>query len=384
MQIKNEITKDTMSIIVAGDFVATDRITDIIGGGKFEYAFSEIKEIVDNTDYSLVNLESPIADELACPINKIGPHLKSTVRLLDAIKYIGFKGVTLANNHFCDYGESGALTTMSLLKDNNLDFVGAGQCLDKASEILYVPIKGKNVAIINVCEHEYSIASERTAGANPINPIKQYYEILKARKIADVVLVIVHGGIENFKYPTPRMQLIYRFFIDAGADTVINHHQHCFSGYEIYNKKPIFYGIGNFCFDKKGKRNTEWNKGYMVKLIFDNDINFEIFPYCQCDEHPVIRPITGMEKDSFFNELQSLNCIISNQKDLNLKYEQLLCSTDYQYSVNIYSNRFLNALCKRGYLPSFIPKKTLFRMLHNIICESHYDRFLHSVSKKIE
>ena len=28
---------------------------------------------------------------------------------------------------------------------------------------------------------------------------------------------------------------MYRFFIDASADAVINHHQHCYSGYEEYH-----------------------------------------------------------------------------------------------------------------------------------------------------
>jgi poly-gamma-glutamate synthesis protein (capsule biosynthesis protein) len=47
----------------------------------------------------------------------------------------------------------------------------------------------------------------------------------------------------------------YRFFIEAGADAVVNHHQHCICGYEVYKGKPIFYGLGNFCFDW-AKRST--------------------------------------------------------------------------------------------------------------------------------
>ena len=49
----------------------------------------------------------------------------------------------------------------------------------------------------------------------------------EAKKKADFVLVIVHGGSEHFQLPTPRMQATYRFFVDAGADAVVNHHQHC-------------------------------------------------------------------------------------------------------------------------------------------------------------
>ena len=36
----------------------------------------------------------------------------------------------------------------------------------------------------------------------------------------------------------------------AAGSVVINHHQHCYSGYEKYQSGMIFYGLGNFFFDK--------------------------------------------------------------------------------------------------------------------------------------
>ena len=41
--------------------------------------------------------------------------------------------------------------------------------------------------------------------------------IAEAKKKADYVIVIVHGGIEGYPLPAPRMQEWYRFFIDSGA-----------------------------------------------------------------------------------------------------------------------------------------------------------------------
>ena len=40
----------------------------------------------------------------------------------------------------------------------------------------------------------------------------------------------------------------------VGADAVVNHHQHCYSGYEVYKDKPVFYGLGNLLFDHASKR----------------------------------------------------------------------------------------------------------------------------------
>ena len=238
-----------VKIVIAGDLCPHDRVKRLISNSDYEKVLSNVESVITGADYSLVNLEAPIANEDANPIPKWGPNLRCDSHVIGALKYAGFQCVTLANNHFYDYGESGALTTFSELRKNKIDFVGAGKELKEAAQILYKQIKGKNFAFINCCEHEYSIATNNSAGSNPINPIQQYYAIKEARQNSDYVIVITHGGIETYQLPTPRMQETYRFFLDAGADIVVNHHQHCYSGFERYKGKYIYYGLGNFCFD---------------------------------------------------------------------------------------------------------------------------------------
>lgn len=46
------------------------------------------------------------------PIRKCGPALRAERNTIDAIKYAGFDSVTLANNHFRDFGDNGYLTTL--------------------------------------------------------------------------------------------------------------------------------------------------------------------------------------------------------------------------------------------------------------------------------
>lgn len=48
-------------------------------------------------------------------------------------------------------------------------------------------------------------------------------------------------------------------------------HKHCYSGYEIYNEKPIFYGLGNLLFDRTNGLNSNLNEGYIVNLSFKKD-----------------------------------------------------------------------------------------------------------------
>lgn len=122
--------------------------------------------------------------------------------------------------------------------------------------------------------------------------------------------MIVHGGIELYPYPTPRMVSLYLWFIDLGADVVINHHQHCYSGYESY-KKGLFFMVWFFCFDWIGKRKSDWNDGYMVRLSFEEDKplseTFEIIPYIQCDDIPGIRLMTNEENRRFKSKLGIIN-----------------------------------------------------------------------------
>lgn len=372
------------SILIAGDFAPKDRIATLVDDGQWSEIFENVRPTILNADFALVNLEAPIVCGVGTPIKKAGPNLKSGFRVIEAIKYAGFKGVTLANNHFYDYGEEGALTTMSCLEEAGLHYVGAGRNLTEAAKVFYAKIEDKIVAFINCCEHEYSIATNLSCGSNPLNPVKQYGSIKEARDKADYVIVIVHGGIEHFQLPTPRMQETYRFFIDAGADAVVNHHQHCYSGYEVYHDKAIFYGLGNFCFDWKGKRDSIWNEGYMVLLHLGNrNAMFDIIPYKQCNNLPKV--LLTEDKDIFLKQVAQLNDIITDEHKLEQTYEEFMIRTDFQYNiVSPYGNRYLNALFKRGYLPSFIPKKIMRSLQNKVTCESHRERFIHALNNKLK
>lgn len=191
-----------------------------------------------------------------------------------------------------------------------------------ASQILYKSINDKTLAVINCCEHEFSIASDEHGGSNPLNPIQQYNAIIEARKHADYVLVIVHGGHEMWQLPSPRMVEIYHFFIDAGADAVVNHHQHCFSGYETYKSKPIFYGLGNFCFENKGFYEGLWEYGYMVNIHFCANIEYELIPYEQCKNRPAV--VLRKDRSAFEKEVRLLNEIIADKKRLKDETEKII------------------------------------------------------------
>lgn len=366
-----------MKVIIAGDFAPSQaRLAKQIENKKFSEVFSEkIREIIKSADFSFVNFESPIVETGYKPIPKCGPNLRCTKEAAEAVRYAGFTGVTMANNHILDFGADGLNRSVECCKSQGLDIVGVGENLHDAEKILYLEKEGKGLAVINCCEHEFTIATETEVGANPLNPVRQFYAIQEAKKNADYVLVIVHGGHEMYQLPSPRMQETYRFFIDAGADAVVNHHQHCYSGYEMYKGKPIFYGLGNFCFDEECENTDSWYEGYMVQLHFDDtEIKYILYPYIQYKEKATIALIK--DTTNFDKSLSYLNTIIVDPSALRKNIE-----TYYNDSVNVfytmyqpYDNRILNKLYRMHLLPSVVSKKKWLRIFNYINCEAHRDK----------
>lgn len=368
-----------MKILIAGDFVPQNRVEEMINSGDYS-CIEGVKNIVANVSYSIINLECPVLLHNTGPIKKRGPNLHCTEKAIECISKNGFKCVTLANNHYMDYGRIGVEDTLNTCRKYNIDFIGGGIDEKEAGKTFFKEVQGKTLSVINCCEHEFSIATENTAGSNPLDPIQQYYAIREARKNADYVIVIVHGGHEHFQLPSPRMVKTYRFFIDAGADAVINHHQHCYSGFEIYKEKPIFYGIGNFCFDKAGARVGKWNEGYMVTLDFNNDcVEYAIHPYRQCGKKPCVELLPA---DSFGVELNRLNTIIADpiklKEEVEVYYEQ--SGGDYVNVLEPIDNKFYYAAKRRGLMPSLVSLRRLLMACNYVCCESHRDKLTYIIN----
>ena len=360
-----------MNILIAGDYVAIGRIAGMIEKEDFSF-FDEIKPLISQSDLSIVNLEAPIVSKNQKPILKHGPNLKTTPKVINSLNYAGFNLVTLANNHIMDYGEEGLEETIINLKNGGIDFVGVGRNLKEATKIKYFEKDGKKLAIINCCEHEFSIAEENKAGANPINVINQFKAIQEARKNADFVLIITHGGHEMWQFPSPRMVETYRFFVETGADAVINHHQHCYSGYEVYNGKPIFYGLGNFCFDRPNKVD-KWYEGYLVTLNLEDNVKFKIHPYIQCKENMEIKLLPQNAFDKNLNEFNQIIKDAGRLKSINIDFYKK-SEKGLNFLLQPYKGRLLSKLFSLGLLPKLYGKRKKIILQNFIFCESHRDK----------
>ena len=345
-----------MIILIAGDLSLQNRAGRCLWDeNQKEKAFSSVKYAVSRCDLALVNLESPVTENNK-PLLKDGPTLKNPYIVFDLIKYCGFRAVTLANNHLKDYGSKGVIDTIRTCQKEGLEIVGAGQNISSARNFLKINDGILSVGIINVCEHESSIATRMFAGANPLDFSNLYYDITELRHQVDKVVVIVHGGREHYQLPTPRMKREYHLIADFGAD------------------EPIFYGIGNFFFDNPLKRNDKWNYGLLLKLNLEMDkVTFEIIPFEQCNEEPVINEL---DYATIKDDIEKLSAVIADDGLLEEAFISLVKSTRPMYPFLPYSNHYLRALYNREYLPDLVSKQNKVKIENAVNCETHRELLL--------
>ncbi|MBE0675141.1 MAG: CapA family protein [Bacteroidales bacterium] len=373
--------KKEVSILITGDFCPVNGVSELVSNKDYAPLFNEFLLTIARSDLAITNLECPLTNAVN-KIIKTGPLMKADIQSVEALSFAGIRLVTLANNHIMDYGIDGLRSTIEACKSYGIDYVGVGEDLNAARRVFETHIKGRNIAILNYAENEFSTTHGYKPGANPFDLINAYYDIISARKIADFVIVIIHGGNEQYNLPSPRLKKAFRYFADQGADIVLGHHSHCYSGYEIYNDVPLFYGLGNFIFHKPSKKDAPWNYGYAVEILINESLTFNLIPYSQCNDKMGIRPLDGRLRDEFFNTIQRLNTIIEDDDLLATSFKDYCRRMSRMYSsfLEPHSISFLHYLRNRRLFPSVISKKKRKLYLNLIRCESHRDVVLDLLS----
>lgn len=258
-----------MKILIGADLVPTKRNTDLFVQAKAEELLgAPLKALLDSASYRIFNLEIPLADE-GTPIAKCGPCLRAKTETVAGLKSMGVDFFTLANNHILDQGADGLFSTMRVLDHAEIAYAGAGRNVEKAACPYVVAVGEKNLGIYCCAEHEFTIATESTPGANPYDPLESFDHVRNLREQCDYLIVLYHGGKEYCRYPSPGVRKTCRKFVDCGADIVLCQHTHCIGCEEDYAGKKIVYGQGNFLFDHSQKE--EWQTGLLVECNITDD-----------------------------------------------------------------------------------------------------------------
>ncbi len=238
----------SLEILVGADVVPTASNLGAFQTSAPQLLFGGLDSLWNGADMRVFNLEAPLAD-VASAENKCGPHLLAPTKCAEGIASLNPTGVCLCNNHILDHGAAGLAATKAALKAKHIAGFGAGEDTDEADKPYIFVKHGVRIAVYAVCEHEFSCATERTAGANPLDLVNLSDRIRDIKSNCDRLIVLYHGGREHYAYPSPELQKTCRKIADCGASLVVCQHSHCVGSAERWNGATIVYGQGNFIFD---------------------------------------------------------------------------------------------------------------------------------------
>lgn len=259
--------RGNVKLIILGDFCSTPS-TDHIK------VSDDLKELISSCDIKICNFESPVKP---FGLTRVEGRLYQSDSAPKFLSQLGFNYVSLANNHTFDYGDAGYLNTVSLLKENGIECIGAGS-YDEAYKVVTTEFSGMKVGLLALSFASglgvFDEYSKDGNGCAYIGSLQVPHIIKRAKKDNDILIILPHDGIEYVDVPTTDTRLKYRNFIDLGADAVIGNHPHCPQGLEIYNGKPIFYSLGNFFFNSKTSTDFvsskhKWYNGLAALLTID-------------------------------------------------------------------------------------------------------------------
>jgi poly-gamma-glutamate synthesis protein (capsule biosynthesis protein) len=243
-----EEPKGSLVIHATGDVSLDPTYIPAFRANGYGWAWSGLDGLFRRDDLTIVNHECPSTDVVA-------PEAKEFVfrcdpAALDDARRAGVDVVNLANNHAFDQGPEGLLDSLRNVRRARLVAVGAGRDRASAERPAVFDLSGWRVAVIGVGEvidPEHQVAGPDEPGTAVGHDFPRALAAIRAAdREADLVLVVIHWGVELDTQPRAYQVDEAHRMIDAGADAIFGHHTHRLGPLETYRGRPIFYSLGNF------------------------------------------------------------------------------------------------------------------------------------------
>ena len=320
------MAQNQISLLFGGDFSV---------GKNAEWYLCGVNDLLESADVCMVHLEEPYTKEL---LESAGEH-KLTSCLEPIVGKIDL--VTLAGNHFYDYGEAAVRDTIAWCKEHGIACCGGGSNLSQAQRPAFVERDGVKIGVLawNALGSKYTFANETRGGVAGLNFTRAYIPVdelnqahtrlendvwsLKkplhmekdfmgfnfldpeaceqmseavyaTKKLCDILIVYFHKGyVHKPAVVAPWERLIAHMAIDNGADAVMASHSHIARGVEMYKGKAIYHGLNNFVMfapqlspEYQGKipgsahsNNEEWIKSRVERFGFVPDPEYPTYPF---------------------------------------------------------------------------------------------------------
>jgi poly-gamma-glutamate synthesis protein (capsule biosynthesis protein) len=208
---------------------------------------------------------------------------------IDCITSARIDVCSLANNHILDWGYPGLKETLETLRKREITSVGAGMDLKEAELPAAMDVKGKGRVIVFAFGLPTSgipldwTASEKRPGVNLLRNLSDETvehtrkRVQEVKQKADIVVASIHwGGNWGYRIPEREIAFAHQLIDGANVDIIHGHSSHHVKGIEVYRKKLILYGCGDFLNDYEGIGGYEYYRADLSLMYF-----------------PTVDPLTG-------------------------------------------------------------------------------------------
>lgn len=286
---KNIKSLGSAEIICAGDLMCEPAMSEASyfdGEYDFRTCFKYIAPVLKKADLVLGNLETMVTELVpyAHEIHRVKHHFRdryhcnAPVSYLDALKFAGFDGFVMANNHSIDGGYDGLIDTIDNVDKNGFMRTGVFKNKDEA-RILLVEVNGIKIGVLSYTEHINRDLDKDILTRCGYETMMNRFDVEKLRKDvkqarlegAEFILCYIHFNGKEYSHDVIQSQRnTAQAIADAGVDCIMGSHTHSIQPYDAIISKdgrrvPVIYSLGNFITSDNTSMITR--KSVLYKLV---------------------------------------------------------------------------------------------------------------------
>ena len=245
------------------------------------YVWGDALKILDkqSPDVRIINLENSVTQS-DDPWPLKGIHYRMHPKNVNVIQAAKIDCCILANNHTADWGFAGLEETLHTLQGAGVAYAGAGFTLEEAQAPAMFPVPGKGRVLVFAVGHPSSGVPERWkakakhCGVNvvdlrPADVSALSQKVKGVKRSGDIAVLSIHwGGNWGYEIEPPFQNFAHNVIDKADIDVVFGHSSHHAMGIEVYNRKLIIYGAGDFLNDYEGITGHESYRGDLSLMYF--------------------------------------------------------------------------------------------------------------------
>lgn len=254
---EKEQEEHTIEFLAVGDNIAHQAIRESgmqeDGVWNYDHVYQYVKEDVEAADLALVTQETVFVEDR----NQVSgyPSFGTPPEFGDALVNTGFDVVAHATNHIMDKGTKSIEYTMDWWKDNHpeTEILGIQESKEAAEKISVIKCKKLKLAMLNYTYglNGIELPSDKQYLVDVFDEDKAREDIKKAKELADVVIAVMHVGVEYDMDVDEETQQWVDIFLEEGVDIVIGSHPHVVRTMETLtgedgHKMLVYYSLGNF------------------------------------------------------------------------------------------------------------------------------------------